>query len=90
MSRDTREISFTDVLRLFDESTHIVECLPGTSAAQCQQEAQCDIQRPLEVLNGVILKHLENLSLAVFFASGTFTATKDLSINSVLRPAVRD
>lgn len=80
LKRSTRDIAFTDVLRLFAESTYMVDCLPDSSHNDCQQGAKCDIRRPLEMLNNALLRHLDGLSLQVFFASATVTPTESLSL----------
>jgi Rrf2 family protein len=80
LARSTEHISFTEILSLFEESAALVDCLTPNQDAHCPQGECCDIQAPLAVLNGALMRHLEGLSLATFYASVHRTATKDLSL----------
>lgn len=56
-------IHFVELLDAFNESVALVDCLQHPNG-HCAQEAQCDIRRPLEVLNEAILGQFRQLTLA--------------------------
>ena len=81
LARSPEHISFTEVLVLFKESTALVDCLDKTEGEVCcPQGTACDIQTPLDALNGALLAQLDGLSLATFFAGHARTATSALSM----------
>lgn len=69
LSRPMETVSLRDVFSLFDEQTNLVDCIEVGESCECVQEDHCDIRRPMEALNALILGHLEGLSLRDFFAA---------------------
>jgi len=63
------EVALIDVLNIFNEQVQIVECLTDEHDS-CQQQAQCDIRGPLEVLNEAITAPLQRMSVGDLFREG--------------------
>ncbi|MGM0576365.1 MAG: RrF2 family transcriptional regulator [Myxococcota bacterium] len=68
LSGPPRGIYLTDVLSLFNEQTHLVDCIDTADPCACQQGDHCDIREPVRALNALILGHLRGLDLQAFFA----------------------
>lgn len=61
------QVRLTDVLDLFDEQIHLVDCIDHADACDCVQQTHCDIRMPMAGLNALIMRQLRALSLADFF-----------------------
>ena len=61
------DVSFREILQLFDEQTSLVDCMEPTPCS-CQQQSHCDIKLPLQHLNRALTNQLAHLTLADFFA----------------------
>ena len=62
------EITFADVLACFTESVGLVDCVEGSGS--CQQDALCDIQTPMRILNSAVMGFLDNITVGDLFATG--------------------
>jgi len=67
LAADLEDVSFLDFLRIFEDDTHLVECLSLVDI-NCQQLDCCDIRGPMSVLNSIIHQQLRMLSLRSLFA----------------------
>lgn len=56
-----------EVLNLFNEQTHLVDCMDTVEPCDCQQQDHCDIRQPMEALNAMITEQLRNFTLDSFF-----------------------
>jgi Rrf2 family protein len=64
------EILLMDVLTLFAEQTHLVDCMSDEASCRCEQLSHCDIRQPLETLNALLVAQLTGLNLSAFVHAG--------------------
>ncbi|MCB9728931.1 MAG: Rrf2 family transcriptional regulator [Deltaproteobacteria bacterium] len=67
LARPAAQMGLVDVLGLFNEQTHLVDCMDTTDPCDCQQQDHCDIRQPMEALNALISEQLRNFTLDSFF-----------------------
>ena len=70
LSKAHEDILLTDVLALFSEQTHLVDCMSDEPACSCEQLLHCDIRDSLEALNALLVAQLRGLTLANFYRAG--------------------
>jgi hypothetical protein len=75
------------VLNLFNEQTHLVDCMDTVEPCDCQQQDHCDIRQPMEALNAMITEQLRNFTLDSFFRADVSGARPRYL--SILPPAGR-
>ena len=73
------DISFADLMECFSDHTGLVECVENSGC--CAQEALCDIQTPMRVLDSAIGSLLSRISVGELFADNV-KRPRDLSIFS--------
>ena len=64
-----REVTVACIVEAFEGPIGVVECIPGVAKA-CSHEPLCPVKSPLQRLNAIVRKTLENLTLRELVASG--------------------
>ena len=69
LTRSDREVTVACIVEAFEGPIGVVECIPGVAKA-CSHEPLCPVKSPLQRLNAIVRKTLENLTLRELVASG--------------------
>ncbi len=81
LARPAVDMGLLDVLNLFNEQTHLVDCMDVEAPCECLQQEHCDIRQPMEALNALITEQLRNFTLDSFFRADMSAARpRNLSI----------
>lgn len=81
LARPATAMGLVDVLNIFNEQTHLVDCMDTMEPCDCQQQDHCDIRQPMEALNAMITEQLRNFTLDSFFrADMSASRPRNLSI----------
>lgn len=81
LARPATTMGLLDVLSLFNEQTHLVDCMDVEAPCDCQQQEHCDIRQPMEALNAMITELLRNFTVDSFFrADMSASRPRNLSI----------
>ncbi len=68
LARSLDSVTLMEVLRLFDESTHLVGCIENGDGCECHLHPSCEIRNGMTALNELMTVQLRNLSVSTFFA----------------------
>jgi Rrf2 family protein len=77
------DIAFADLLQCFSDRTGLVDCVESSGC--CEQEALCDIQIPMRILDSAIVSLLARISVGELFAQNV-KRPSDLSIFAARSP----
>ncbi len=75
LARSLTDVTLAEILTLFDESTDLVKCVEQPFRCECHLRPNCEIRHGMVSLNQLLKAQLQGLSVAMFFAGETQTAT---------------